>query len=251
MDYIKNIDQEIKLLKKELYDHKLYTEIMSIEDLRLFMGIHVHCVKNFMNLVKFLQNKLCPIKIPWEPPPCSHLARFINEIVLAEETDEMPDGRILSHYEMYTIAMKEVGSEKFELNNEIVRKFNTSCDEIVQSHQDHLVAAAFAFGREQVIPTMFRNLLKNLEIKKITAPTLYYYIERHIDLDEEIHGPLANEILTYICQNDRYKWEEVKRTAIKVIKSRIKLWDGILATILESRSELLKKNSKEMYRSPI
>ena len=35
--------------------------------------------------------RLCCVEVPWQPAADSHGTRFINEIVLAEESDE--DGR--------------------------------------------------------------------------------------------------------------------------------------------------------------
>ena len=61
------------------------------------------------------------------------------------------------------------------------------------------VAAVFAFGREDIIPDMFRELLPrpgdpcSVEVteveKKISV--FRYYLERHIELDGKDHGPLA------------------------------------------------------------
>ena len=57
----------------------------------------------------------------------------------------------------------------------------------------------FAFGREDIIPDMFRELLPrpgdpcSVEVteveKKISV--FRYYLERHIELDGKDHGPLA------------------------------------------------------------
>ena len=61
------------------------------------------------------------------------------------------------------------------------------------------VAAVFAFGREDIIPDMFRELLPrsgdpcsaNLtEVEKMIS-VFRYYLERHIELDGKDHGPLA------------------------------------------------------------
>lgn len=46
-------------------------------------------------------------------------ARFINEIVLGEETDRHPDGKnFTSHFQLYLNAMEEIGA-----NTNIIREF--------------------------------------------------------------------------------------------------------------------------------
>ena len=233
---IEEINEELTDLQKKLYLHEIYSNMNSLDDLRLFMGAHVHCVLNFMNLVKFLQNKFSPSVVPWRPPRNPVLARFINEIVIAEETDEMPNGRIISHYQMYVEAMGEVGSIPMSKDLPFIRNFNDACEKIISSKKDHEVAAAFSFGREQIIPTMFRSILKNVKKNHLHVPTFSYYIERHIDLDEDVHGPLANEILRFLCNDNHKKWDDVKRIAQDVLTSRIKLWDEVLSVMLSSRS---------------
>ncbi|MED2973059.1 DUF3050 domain-containing protein [Fictibacillus sp. B-59209] len=45
------------------------------------------------------------------PQPHPKYARFINEIVLGEETDEDGEGGFISHIELYLKAMKEVKAD--------------------------------------------------------------------------------------------------------------------------------------------
>jgi hypothetical protein len=76
------------------------------------MQIHVFAVWDFMSLVKRLQSELTCNSLPWMPPVRSRIARFANEVVLGEESDLGPDGKPVSHFELYLRAMDEVGADR-------------------------------------------------------------------------------------------------------------------------------------------
>ena len=63
----------------------------------------------------------------------------------------------------------------------------------IQSEKIHIIASAFAFGRETIIPKMFISILNKLKIKEKECPTFYYYIKRHIEVDGDLHGPMSME----------------------------------------------------------
>ena len=94
----------------ELENHPLYSQITCLDSLRFFMERHVFAVFDFMSLTKGLQGYFAPINKIWTPPKNRELARFINEIVLGEESDITPDGHYMSHFELYILAMNEVNA---------------------------------------------------------------------------------------------------------------------------------------------
>ena len=100
--------------RDRLARHPVYESVRSIDDLRVFMQHHVYSVWDFMSLCKTLQNELAPTSVPWAPKGDPMVRRFINEIVLEEETDQGLPGHepeFLSHYELYRTAMREIGAD--------------------------------------------------------------------------------------------------------------------------------------------
>ena len=99
-----------------------------------------------------------------------------------------------------------------------------------RTSQIHAVAAAFTFGREDVIPDMFRGLVRDLNAKLGGRFAKFqWYLERHIEVDGEDHGPLALRMIADLCGQNEQLWEEAGQAAETALVARLALWDGILA----------------------
>ena len=107
---IHTVTDYIKDSQEKLVSHTIYDNIKNIDDLRIFMENHVFAVWDFMSLLKGLQINLTCVKNPWVPVENTEAARFINEIVLEEETDEIQSHNVTSHFELYLDAMDEIGA---------------------------------------------------------------------------------------------------------------------------------------------
>ncbi|MDT8448370.1 MAG: DUF3050 domain-containing protein [bacterium] len=244
--------ENITPLREELKNHPVYHAIRNMDQLRLFMERHVFSVWDFMSLVKTIQGVIAPHGYPWSPHKNPMIQRFINEMVLEEETDTLPDGKgYLSHYEMYLKAMEEVGASTTKVREFAriakMKGFEVACRQVevpdaskrfmqttfsfITSGKPHKVAAAFALGREHIIPTMFRSLLKQMNCPQEQAPFFHYYLERHILLDQDHHGPLSMMTLTELCKDDPRYQREAEEAAIAAVKARIRFWDDVLLDI--------------------
>lgn len=244
---------QIKPQRDTLSKHSLYTRIRSEEQLRTFLEHHIYAVWDFMSLLKALQQQLTCTSSPWTPTPNPGTRRFINEIVLGEESDELPDGTFTSHFELYLKAMNEAGADATLINRfidaiiktqsyeqataqvklpEAVQPFVDFSFEVVATGKAHIIAAVFAFGREDVIPDMFTQLLSDL---KQAFPqkykTLVYYFDRHIELDGDEHGPMSLRMIAELCGEDEQKWLDVAHYAKLALNHRIQLWDRVLHAI--------------------
>jgi len=250
IQWLKN---ELKPHRKALMEHSLYENLVDLADLRVFMEHHVFAVWDFMSLLKSLQRHLTCVEVPWVPHSNSGNSRLINEIVLEEETDVDVNGHSISHFELYLRAMEECGANTAlmqaflsglrqgkavytQLENlpvpAPVRQFVQHTFQTIQTGQPHRIAAAFTFGREDVIPGMFRCLIGDMNRRYPgTLDTFQFYIDRHIQLDDEVHSPLAMQMVSVLCGDDDQKWEECRAEAVACHQMRLHLWDGILAQV--------------------
>src|ERR1700757_1919381 len=97
-------------LKAALLNHPIYVEFDHLEALRLFMEHHAFAVWDFMSLLKALQRRLCCVEVPWLPAADPLGSRLVNQIVLAEESDDDGRGGFASHFDLYHRAMSRCGA---------------------------------------------------------------------------------------------------------------------------------------------
>jgi hypothetical protein len=248
------IEQRIAPLRDQLARHPLYAAIRTIKHLRIFMQSHVFAVWDFMSMLKSLQRALTSVDLPWVPTAHPVSRRFINEIVLGEESDEY-EGRSLSHFEIYLEAMRRAGASTGAIERTLeaakdchgdlnfldraltiapapARHFVQTTFRIIREGSVSAQAAAFTFGREETIPEMFRALVRDLNYElEGDLSRFVWYLERHIKVDGAEHGPISRRMVADLCGNDPVLWAGAAQAAEDALRARRALWDGILSQI--------------------
>jgi len=239
--------------RSALVNHPLYNKIGSINSIKRFMETHVFAVWDFMSLLKRLQLELTCASIPWIPVGNPITRRLINEIVFGEESDVNQKGQPVSHFELYLQAMEDIGADTSAINifikqlkqgksweNALVNsgasqaaiQFVRNTMAYVEHAPIYVVAGVFTYGREDLIPDMFISIVRKLSDKgHLGAQTLLYYLERHIEIDGDEHGPMALQMIDELCQGDAAKKQKSINAAQQALQSRIKLWDAIAETL--------------------
>lgn len=235
----------------ELKRHPLPQAITSIADLRLFMEHHVFAVWDFMLLLKTLQQLLAPSGVPWVPPTHPEIAGLVNSLVAEEECDLLPEnlgGPLhLSHFAIYRRAMLEIEANTSVIDAVLQQascgdlagalchrdipppsaRFLRTTQALIVSGEVHALAAAFAYGRELLVPDLFRGLLDRLTVLELPCPTLRWYLERHIALDGDSHGPLAEKMVLTLAGSDSAAHQTVQALRRQVCSDRAAFWDAI------------------------
>jgi hypothetical protein len=247
---IVDLKNNIHNTRVQLLKHPVYENIKDLSGLQNFAQFHVFAVWDFMSLLKSLQINLTSVNLPWMPIGSANTRYLINEIVLGEESDIDQEGNRVSHFELYLQAMRQMEantdlidallnslSSGVEINNAIqaanipvqVKDFLNFTFDVAKNAPLHVKAAVFTFGREDLIPDMFTQILNEVHAKFPDKVSMFkYYIERHIEVDGEHHSQLAIEMVAELCGNDDVKWEEATKAAVKSLEMRVKLWDAIM-----------------------
>lgn len=257
--YLDQLRTEIQPLREALLAHPLYGDLKSPAALRTFMQYHVFAVWDFMSLLKALQQRLTCVSIPWIPMQKSSGGRLINEIVLGEETDSDGQGGHCSHFELYLRSMSGFGASTAQIDRFVhcvrdgssvasalqaaevaapIQQFVNHTFQTIAEGNPCAIASAFTFGREDLLPGVFQCIVD--ELNQHTDGSLadfQFYLQRHIELDGDEHGPLAAELMTNLCGENPAYWHAATSAAVAALTERLHLWNGIHAAIQKQSSE--------------
>lgn len=248
---VERLKAAVEPARQRVVSHALYHALGNLPAVVTFMEHHAFAVWDFMSLLKTLQRQLTCVRVPWVPEGPTASRRLINDIVLVEESDELSGG-FISHFELYLDGMTQAGANTTAINSFLNRlrsgepvpialkesgapepaaEFVTTTWQFIDQSPVHCQAAAFAFGREDLIPDMFNQVAVLNQRLGDRLSTFVDYLRRHIQVDSEEHTPMAMQMLTDLCGDDEAKWAESREAVETAFAARVRLWDGILAGI--------------------
>lgn len=240
------LQEAVAPTRRAILAHDIYESIADLGDVVNFMEYHVFAVWDFMSLLKNLQQRLTCTRVPWVPDGPAACRRLINEIVLIEESDEFADG-FTSHFEIYLRGMEQAGANTKPITSFLTRlrtgvpigealmepgipiaaaDFVSTTWAILSNASTHCQAAAFAFGREDLIPEMFERVVR-IDDHGGKLGHFKDYLSRHIEVDADEHTPMAMQMLIDLCGDDNEKWKECAASVNTALSARIRLWDAI------------------------
>src|SRR5262249_16705342 len=227
---IERLEKAVDEARSRVTSHPLYASLTTHHANVTFMEHHVFAVWDFMSLLKSLQRNLTCVEVPWVPTGPTSSRRLINDIVLVEESDELAGG-VISHFELYLRGMTQAGADTTVIEPFIglIRsgmavpealqalpvpspsaEFVSSTWTFIQTLPLHCQAAAFAFGREDLIPEMFQQVVDvNENLGRLDL--FVDYLRRHIQVDDEEHTPMAMQMLADLCGDDEGKCQDWRR----------------------------------------
>jgi len=98
----------------------------------------------------------------------------------------------------------------------------------IEKGEPSAIAAAFTFGREELLPNLFLKIVADIDAHfDGQAAELRYYLQRHIELDGDEHGPMAKRLVESLCGTDEVKWALAEQAAVDALEARLALWDGM------------------------
>jgi Protein of unknown function (DUF3050) len=113
-----------------------------------------------------------------------------------------------------------------------VRRFVGETFAVIEGGDLGALAAAFSFGREDLLPDVFRRIVAELNVESDgELDDFLFYLGRHIELDAGAHGPMAERLVVDLCGDDELRGRKAEEAAYRSLESRLALWDGISARL--------------------
>lgn len=225
------LQQAVEPLRREVVDHAIYSELNSVERVRIFLNRHVFAIWDFMSLLKSLQRDLIEVDVPWLP-----------------SGSKAGDG-YADHFELYLDGMRQAGADARPITDFLAllrdgvavpealkgaqaplaaADFTATTWEIIQTAPLHCRAAAVAFGREDLIQEMFRQLL-DIDDPEGTLAVFKGHLAQYLEADSARHTPMARRLLVELCGEDEGKWAACTEVVRTSLRARVRLWTGIQA----------------------
>ncbi len=251
--------EPIKTNLLSLERHKVFDQLLSNEDLQLFMSWHVFSVWTYMSIIKRLQLEFTCTCLPWTPYRSAKSAHLINKIVSENESIDLANNTYLSHFELYLCAMEEIGANTFSIRTFVdliaanmplqdalkisnsppaIEEFVLTNTHIAISGSVEEVLGCMIYAHEYIFPKSFIHSSAGSALSRFAEEKFSLYLkmccstdphQRHLDITnlliEQTNG---NESCLKTCLD----------AALGAIKRQANLWDSLACKIEIERCSL-------------
>jgi len=217
--------KEFTEITNSVIKHSLFGRLNTVENIRIYSEFQIWCVWDFMSILKVVQNLVFTNSTMWLPPKNTTLGYNLYRLLMTEETDRSHPNiakQRTSHFELFIYAMQEMKADtsliaefihhvrngenlsiilkNLKVNQAVVKFLEINHSLI---HQNPINAVALlSLTRENFLPAVFKAVVGHSNINnKVIEPFIWYH-KRHIQLDEGVHGPIANDLFNEYIVND-------------------------------------------------
>jgi hypothetical protein len=250
--------QKVLPAQDKILNHQVYKEIENLDDLNLFLEYHVFFVWDQMSSLKAMQKDLTCMNVPWVPKRSPQTRKYINELVLNAEGNDLISETVLSEYESYLELMRESDADSSSIERleksinrgenfkdlldhldmpKVVKSYLDFTYKTIESKDAHKIAANFVFGKQSLIPHRLVKLLNELNKKfPVDLSLQIKYFESKVMKETGKIEDVAKKIFEELCGHDEEKWDDVAEVAERTLERRLQLWDDIKNAILNQRN---------------
>lgn len=229
-----------------LENHRLYALLINGDALRFFLERHVVCAWSYSALLQSLQREMLTHPLSLRAEADKEALKIVSELVLQQEVQELPDGRLVSHTELYLEAMQEakcdltgiinfldmlengvpplIALEEAGLAPEAV-KYGRKTIKLLNGPM-HVKGAALFYEGEPFLPDRFLFQLERMAGQG-PAGKLLEYFEGHIEGLSTPEFSATGRIVELCCREDEMLLREAEVTAESVLAARIELWNEL------------------------
>ncbi|MGE0171483.1 MAG: DUF3050 domain-containing protein [Oligoflexales bacterium] len=229
-----------------LSKHQLYHAIADVRGLKYFMERHVICMWSYNSLIKSLYQDIARVALPLNSSVYKNALRLISQIMLGEEVEDLGDGYLASHLELYLDAMQDLECDTssvfafFDLIEKgmplakaaklanFSSEVNCYLGQTIHnlSQPAHVKAALLYFEAEPFVPENFYEDLAEMT-RKNGFPFCSEYFERLGDGCRDNNLSLMHALAESLCLSDKDLKEEAEKACEALLGEKVRLWNGI------------------------
>ena len=180
-------------------------------------------------IIRYLQQQGIETYIPLWSGRVGNSKYLSGDLVYEKENDRFrcPQGKYLTP----NPAISE-NHKRYTGAANAVRDFVLQTFDVIETGDLCAIASTFTFGREDLLPEVFRQIVDHLSASPSCDLNYFrYYLQRHIDLDGEQHGPMAESLVKHLCEGNETKWRAAEDAPLRALESRLRLWDSVQGSL--------------------